>query len=306
MRSIHTITLVPLLLAAGCYDEGLSIYDLKGEVVLPKAAGTRAIPVRDADGNIKTDASGEPITEEITDVRLIGPVYIGLYPETQFDEFEGYTLPVREPFRNIALPYGGTTIGDLRNACIEDLACRVTSGRFVDFDGMLDWFNNIVGAPVEDAQGDLITVGEFVRQTCFDLLEYTNDAEIRVTAFEDRNDDGEINELDLDFVYDEAEEVFRASFDLLQADFYEGMHVWAYMHTPGLTEYGFDSCNPTLGYGENTYDADYNAGLQFTDILNSPQVRIQSGDWVVSEGSIWTDPESPISLVIDDVVSAGE
>ena len=56
------------LAAGGCrYDEGIVVKDMHGKVVIPAAAATRILATPDGDA-------------EVTDVRLIGPVYLGLFP----------------------------------------------------------------------------------------------------------------------------------------------------------------------------------------------------------------------------------
>ena len=111
-------------LLVGCYyDEGLEIDNLHGTVVLPETAAQRTIVVDGTD-------------ELVTDVRLIGPVILGLYPAVGNDQF-GYSHPVTGPAFNSGttgdtFPYGGTTVGDVRFACMQALTCKVSSGRFVD------------------------------------------------------------------------------------------------------------------------------------------------------------------------------
>ena len=56
-------------MSSGCYNENLDIHNLAGRVIVPRAAATQSLP--------------DPVTgveREVTDVALIGPVYVGLYP----------------------------------------------------------------------------------------------------------------------------------------------------------------------------------------------------------------------------------
>ena len=155
--------LITGLLAAttliGCgYDEGLTIENIEGTVVIPREMVTRTYNV---DGQ----------TTELTDVRSIGPVYLGLYPSVEAPEivtsdphpsvgpsFDGQSL-------GDTYPYGGTSIGTFRPICLEALQCKVVSGRFVDWDGMAYWFSDVLGEPILDYFGNEADSGEYIRQT---------------------------------------------------------------------------------------------------------------------------------------------
>jgi len=203
--------LMGLALSAGCYDEGLVIRDLVGEVRLPKEAATFEFtrPALDDNGDPITEpGSGDPVfeTEEVTDVRLIGPVYIGLYASVREDLFS-YPYPETGPVTGAVTvgdtyPYGGTTIGDFRYACYEFFQCKMVSGRYASFEGILEWWNDVVGDPVVDAGGDVVEVADAFRDTCYQLRRWTSDAEARLTVTSDRNGDGELDAGDLDFVED--------------------------------------------------------------------------------------------------------
>lgn len=266
-RTLLTLALVPL--AAACtYQEGLEIHDLQGKVVLPEAAGTR------------TTQSGNLIED---DVRLIGPVYLGLYPSVQSGTRE-YPYPEIGPSFQTGVPgdtypYGGTTVGDLRYACFEFLTCKVISGRYVDFDDLVQWFNEELETPIVDAFGNEVTNGEYFRQTCFDLLEYTSDEEIRITATEDVNGDGKIDELDLDFVQ-RNDGKFEADFTIYQQEWFEGFSMWGWMDAPSETNFRFSTCDPDDGFFLNEYNEEYYGGRQFRELLNFPSNYIGPGDWV--------------------------
>ncbi|MEO0602780.1 MAG: hypothetical protein AAF211_15160, partial [Myxococcota bacterium] len=228
-----------LLLAQGCaFDEGLIIENLRGTVSVPVEAATRSI--QDEEGNF---------VELEADARLIGPVYLGLYskiePENVIEEYpHPETGPQFQPGQaGDAFPYGGTTVGDLRFACLPSLSCRLTSGRFEDWDSIVDWFR-LLDTPLTDVNGFEVPNGEFLRQVCYDFLNVTSDAETRVTAFEDNNNDGEINALDLDF--QREGEFFVADFEMLQQEqFFDqeqddctpgvdcrGFSLWGWMDAP--------------------------------------------------------------------------
>jgi hypothetical protein len=296
MNRLISVSPLLLTLTAGCYVEGLSINNLQGTVTLPRAAATRVFQEFDESGAVVSE-------EEIVDVALIGPVYIGLYADLDYS-LASYPHPVLGPQNSDTFPYGGTTLGDIRYACMEFFTCKLTSNRFVDFDAIVDWFTNVMGTPPTDAQGRVVETGEYIRQTCFDLLEVTADSEIRITP-SDNNGDGTIDALDLDFLENEDGD-FVGSFDILQQEFVPGMTVWAYMDAPDSSEFTFDSCDENQGYFESTYNRFYQGGVQFPDVLNLPSRHIKAGDWVSSYGYVWTDMEDDAELAIDFQVGVDE
>ncbi len=294
---MNRIPLLALSLAAlgGCrWTEPMIIENMTGTVVLPEEAGTRAF----------LDDAGQAVDK--TDVRLIGPVYLGLYASVQ-DGLEAYPYPEVGPqfedgVPGDTYPYGGTTVGDLRYACVEFLRCKFVSGRYKDFDALVDWFSETLQDPILDQFGNEIPNGEFLRQTCFDLLEYTNDAELRMTAYEDRNGDGVIDEGDLDFVQREDGK-FEAEFTIWQQEWFDnrdvvedaggaeeeihGFTLWGFMDTPADLTYEFSTCDPENGYLETTYNNYFFGGRPYQDILNQPGFYIGQGDWVASEGFVY-------------------
>lgn len=286
-------------LSSGCYNEGLNIHNLAGHVVVPRAAATQTLP--------------DPITgvdREVTDVALIGPVYVGLYPNLDLT-LDDYPLPKVGP-DGVSHPYSGSTIGDYRYACFEFFTCKLVSGRFASYDDVLTWYKDVIGDPVVDAAGNEVLNGQTIQQTCFDLLEVTSDEEIRVLAG-DRTGDGAIDAADLDFVEDENGD-FVGTFEIPQADFYSGMKAWAFMDTPVFfqtqepgkplrTSQGqYGTCLPSIGYGENTYDRNFQAGNHHPSVLNAPGSFLNEGDRVACQSFEWTEPEADAELVLDFVV----
>lgn len=287
--------LLTALLASGCYNEGLDIRDLHGTVVLPEEVGNRTTD----EGNVIEN-----------DVRLIGPVYLGLYPGVEAGTTD-YPYPERGPSFQAGVPgdtypYGGTTVGDLRFACFEFLTCKVISGRFVTFDDLVEWFNDEVDQPIVDAFGNTVETGEYIRQTCYDLLEYTSDEEIRITATKDRNGDEKLDELDLDFVQ-RNDGKWEAEFTLWQQEVFEGFSLWGWMDAPSQTEYRYSTCDPEDGYRVNEYSQDYYGGRQYRQLLNFPSLYIGAGDYVPSADPtggdyVWDDPGSDHTIEIDQLV----
>jgi hypothetical protein len=289
----NTLSILALsVLTSGCYQEGLLIEDLSGFVTVARAAATRTLTEEDEEGNVLSET-------EITDVKLIGPVYIGLYAGLD-STIKTYTHPKIGPIAQDAYPYGGTTIGDIRNVCLEFFSCKVTSNRFVDFDELVDWFTDVVDDAPTDAQGRVIETGEFIRQNCFDLLEVSSDEELRVTP-PDSNEDGVIDILDLDFVENEDGD-FVGEFDMPFAEFNPGMTAWAFMDAPSAVSHALGTCNPRLGFFEQTYNNDYQVGVQYNDILNIPGEYLLDGDWVSTEGFVWDDPQDVAQILVAERV----
>lgn len=319
-RSSVLLPLGALLLPACGYEEGLLIENLRGTVRVPSTALTRTVLVPDPN-----DAAAEPTPLEIVnDPRLIGPVYLGLYPAVEpADVLARYPHPEMGPqyledTPGDAYPYGGTTVGDIRFACFEYLACKVASGRFADYEDMRVWFEQL-GQPIVDAAGEIVVDGDYIQQTCFDLMAVTSDREVRVTAYEDRNDDGSIDEKDLDFVYDEGEDAWIADFTLWQQEFFwdlqeeedkgctpgedcTGFTLWGYMDSPDAANFQFSSCDTQNGNVWVRYNQEFYGGQVHNDLLNFPSKYIATGDWVSSEPFVWKDIYEEPELLLDFVV----
>ncbi|MFT4975210.1 MAG: hypothetical protein ACI8S6_001097, partial [Myxococcota bacterium] len=73
--------------------------------------------------------------------------------------------------------------------------------------------------------------------------------------------------------------------------------VWGWVDMPSQT-YEFASCDPTVGQRQQYYDQNIDLGTNFLDLLNYPGNYIDSGDWVVEEPAIITDPEEEFTLEI--------
>lgn len=288
----------PLLLSVavltGCaYDEGIVVKNMTGQIVLPREAATRTFTYEDGS------------SQEVTDARLIGPVYLGYYPEVQSGA-SAYPLPVAGPvfqsgIPGDAYPYGGTSLGDMRFPCIESLKCKVVSGRFVDFDEMVSWFNETLASPLEDPRtGTVVESGDYIAEQCFDLLRYVDESEIRLTATEDKNGDGALNELDLDFIED-SDGNFVANFEILQQEYFQsedgtGFTLWGWMDAPSESSFTFSSCDPNSGYLESEYDRSFYGGRPYRGLLNFPSQYISDGDWVAEDAFTYTSPDDTPTL----------
>jgi hypothetical protein len=302
--------IVALLLGStlsGCtWDEGLTIENMTGTVVLPEAAATRTF----------VDDNGNPY--DVTDARLIGPVYLGVYSEV-IDGIEPYPYPAVGPqfIAGVAgdtYPYGGTTIGDLRFACVQDLTCKLASGRYGTFDDIVDWFRDTLKEPIVDQFGNDIPSGDYLRQVCYDLLEVDTDTDVRITPWQDVNGDGTIDGGDVDFTQ-RNDGQFEAEFTLWQQEYFDnsalveknkgkdadvhGFSLWGFMDAPGIKDNQFSTCNPDAGYVNAIYNNFFDGGVAYNDVLNQPAFYISDGDWVSAgfQYDNWYDtPELAIDI----------
>lgn len=304
--ALTALTLAVAASAPGCaYDEGLLINNLHGRVFVPKEAVSREI--------VHPDGSIDVVEG---DIKLLGPVYLGLYPSVfGADVIERYPHPEVGPqFQEGVLgntyPYGGTSVGDLRFPCLEFLVCKVSSGRFLDYQEIVDWFE-FIDLPILDAAGAQVQSGDFLAQTCYDLLDVTTDDEVRITAFEDTNGD---DVLDLDFVDDG--DYFVADFTIWQQEFFwdqnqedctpgvdcKGFSLWGWMDAPSTLSYTYSTCNPTGGFENREYNADFEGGAAYSDLLNYPSSYITEGDWVSSTPFQWDDVYEEPDIYLDFAV----
>jgi hypothetical protein len=305
-RVVYLFLLAPVLsstMLSGCYyDEGLTIENMTGTVVIPREAATRDF-VREGD-------EGDTV-ETITDVRLIGPVYLGMFAGVE-EGIEDYPHPSVGPQYQAGVPgdtypYGSTTVGDIRYACFEHLTCKVVSGRYLDFDSMVEWFRDVLEQPIMDNLGNEVTNGDFIRQTCYEYLNVTTDEEIQVTAM-DSNDDGVVDLNDLDFV-EGSDGNFYAEFDFWQQEYFEeqggeegsskGFSLWGWMDAPSQSSLRYGTCNSSDGYQEQTYNNDFFGGQQYDDLINLPANYISDGDWVSTTGYTYESPFDTPELWID-------
>ena len=259
----------------GCSnEETIPEGDVTAKVVIPKAAATRTV-VHATDEN--ADGVYEYETEKVTDVRLLGPVYIGAFPELDslsFPYVHPYMGPqVSENTFGDTYPYGGATVGRLDFACYEALACKVTTGRFADYDSLLDHFRNNLGTPIHDRNGDEVLNGETMRDWCYDYFYATSDEEMSFI--------GEEN-----LLFEEEGDNFVAEVVLHHTNRVDGMSLWGFMDAPELNfppneiNGAFTTCEPGSGREVDKYTEEFFEGRSQYDVLNFPSKYVQYGDWV--------------------------
>ncbi len=275
--------MITLTLLACANPEFIPEGDIVGKLVVPKAAATRTVlAAADADGDGNLEYTPR---ENVTDVRLLGPIYLGAF--SAIDEISfAYPHPAMGPVivegvRGDTFPYGGITKGRVDFACYEALACMVTTGRFTDYDDILDHFKNNLGRPVFDQYGREVTDGGTFQQWCFEYYDATADYEM---AF--------IGEDELTF--EEDGDNYVAEFTMNHTLRVENMVVWGFMDAPELrtdvpdVNGSLTTCNPSAGREVDEYVTEFNEGRSYYDVLNTPSTYIQYGDWVADGEAVVT------------------
>ncbi len=260
--------MIPLMVLAavlptGCtFDEHLPQVDIHGVVRLPYEAAT---------GKVIDPATG--LETEVNDPRFLGPVWIGAFPDISYDDFS-YPHPEMGPVIGEEVgdtyPYGGGSVGRFDYACFQSLTCQITTGRFEDFESILDFFNNVINDPVIDDLGRSVDSADYFRASCYQLLEVTADWELSFIASENGG---------LDFSLSDDGAWWEAEFDLWQVTYHKGMKLWGWMDAPS-EKFTFSTCDESRGQSNSEYANDYEYGASATDLLNKPSYYIYSGDWV--------------------------
>lgn len=283
-----SISLLTAMLATGCtFQEDLPEVDLQGTVRLPAA-------ISQFEYTDDPDLEAEPVI--VDDERGIGPVYLGVFPSIQEGLYD-YPHPEIGPVLNDSTegntyPLGGTSIGRFDWACYQQLICKVSTGRFKDYEDIIDFFANTLSDPLEDFQGDPVEGGTAFQEQCFEVLYMTGDYELLF-----------VGEDNLDFTLNG--DFYEAEVEIPHVIYAEGVSVWGWVDMPSVN-YEFASCDPTVGENQNYYNQTFSLGTNPLDVLNFPGSYIDSGDWVVEEPAIINDPNDSFTLdigyhyVVDD------
>lgn len=285
MSRIQLLSLGVLFgLSTACsYDEGLLIENMVGTVVIPGDLVERTYNI-----------DGEQLV--VRDVRAIGPVFLGLYsgmePENVVEEYPHPSVGPAFDAAEVgdAYPYGGITIGTLRSDCLEVLQCATVTGRFKTYDEVVVWFRDYLDEPILDWYGNPIETGEQLRNVCFTAFDYASDAELGLVV-SDGNDDGVVDDADLDFI-EREDGHFEADFTIFQQEWFdnedtgEGFTLYGFMDSPALGDGKFSTCigenSDEENFGENIdqYNQDFVSGSFARTILNRPSNYIGPGDLV--------------------------
>ncbi|MSQ00842.1 MAG: hypothetical protein EXR71_02990 [Myxococcales bacterium] len=284
-----------VFLVGGCANpEVINDGDVEARVVIPRLAATRTVVAAD-------DPDGDGVyaytTRELTDPRLLGPVYVGAYGAIDNISFR-YPHPSMGPIISGGIgdtfPYGGETVGRLDFACYELVSCKVTTGRFKGYADLLDHFRNNLGIPMKDGFGKEVVTPEAMRAWCYDYFSATSDEEM---AF--------IGEDALDFTVEGDNYV--ADITLHHTNRIEGMSLWGFMDAPELNAIqsdvngAFTTCGQDFGREVDEYNSEFNEGSSFFDILNHPSTYIQYEDWVADGLTIVRFDADMVQTEVPDV-----
>lgn len=288
------------LASIGCaFEENLPEVDIAGKIIVPKEAATRTLEIDD-------------VETELTDIRFLGPVWLGAYPsvgETYFPYPHPEMGPViDDDYPGNTYPYGGGSVGRFDFACFEEVACKVTTGRFESFEKIIEYFS-WSDDPVIDPYGVLVTDPKYYEQYCLDYYYNTELTEFGFLAIEEDESGELVSDLDFEQItadheladYGGEDRVgdFVADFHMNHVVWLEGMTLWGYIDNPSQ-ELTFSTCNEDLyGNARNDYNLYFNAGGHHHDIINYPSLYIMEGDYVVRDGWPMSSPDDEPVLVLD-------
>jgi hypothetical protein len=283
MMKVTQIVLTATSLIAftsGCAFEETALQheDIIGTVRLPKAAVQLTL--------IDDETGEERIVE---DTRAIGPVYLGAYPSVK-EGLYPYLHPEMGPILETdtpgnTYPYGGTTVGRFDWACYESLQCKIVTGRFENWDDILEFFADTLESPVTDSQGEEVMTGTEFQEYCYEVMYYTNDDEVSFVTEEP------------DFEWSSDGEYLEAEVNLLHTLYMEGMAIWGWVDMPTASG-DFSTCNPNDGEYHSYYADQFYAGANYDNLLNFPGLRIDEGDWIVDDPAIITDPDAEFEVTL--------
>jgi len=250
----------------GCtFNEDLNYYDLTGTVKIPIAATQFVYGFDDNE-------------QVIDDIRGLGPVYLGVFPSVQ----EGlYPFPhpemgpiLAEGQDGNAYPYGGNTLGRFDWACYEQLVCKVVTGRYENYNDILDFFGNVLDEEIRTYDGHIVGSASEYQERCFEYEYATGDNEMLFVGVRNFKVEG-------DYLVGEA--------TIPHVPFKEGMQVWGWIDMPSPS-FEFNTCDPSVGDNVNYYNENYDLGTNAIDVLNYPGKYIDFGDWVAQTPFTVTDP----------------
>jgi hypothetical protein len=262
--------------AACAYEEtALNHVDLKGKVRIPAEALN--LQMLDPSTNEEFALEGDP--------RAMGPVYLGLFPSV-VEGLYPYPHPEQGPVLDDGAdgntyPYGGTTIGRFDMGCYRAMSCKTVTGRYADWDDVLDFFENQLRSPIYNTSGEVVSSGVELQERCFETQGLTSDAEVSFIG-------------PVDFELKDG--MYEADVTILHSLFVEGMSVWGWVDMPSRT-FDFATCDSNGGPNTYYYDeGSYYAGSNYQDVLNFPGKYIEPGDWVGAEGVQINKPEDEFVL----------
>ena len=292
-----------LLTSCGTFDEGIREKDISGVVRIPvEALETVQLTNLAGDvlvsGGFTRDAEGNPVESVLEEFSLIGPVYLGAFPSVEEGHFEylhpemGPVLDPTQPGNTY--PYGGTTVGRFDYACFEQLRCKVVTGRYDSFKGIVDFFADVLQQPIINPDGQEVTTGDAFQEHCFDTEYVTSDDEL---SFIDDDPNEDVSPYFKPYFRLNKEGThYVADVTIPHTLFVEGMTLWGWVDMPSPF-YSFTTCDGSDGAGSwhYRYTEQYYKGAGFPDVLNFPGTFIDAGDWI-AEPIVLNDPDKDFTI----------
>ena len=288
MRTI-TLSLVGLSFGGCAYEENLREQDLTGVVRIPLEA-LESLQLIDpdgtpiVDGGFTLDDEGQPVLDITDQMGLLGPLYIGAFPSVETGLY-AYPHPEMRPILDSdrpgdTYPYGGTTVGRFDYACYEQLRCKVVTGRYTDYQQIIDFFADVVQEPILAPDGTEVTNGSTYQEHCFTTEYVTSDDEL--SFIDDEPNENVRPYFKPYFSLNEAGTHYVADVTIPHALVVDGMELWGWVDMPSA-RYNYASCNESEGDMHYRYTEQFYKGSSYPDLLNFPGLYIDEGDWVVDE-----------------------
>jgi hypothetical protein len=304
---IFIIGVVGLFLSGCIYNEEIEQTNLTGKVRISVDV-LKSMRLIDADGapilenGFTLDADGKPVLDISDQMGLLGPVYIGAFPDVKDDLYD-YPHPEMGPILDDNLPgntypYGGTSVGRFDYACYEQLRCKVVTGRYADYGDIIDFFTDVVQSPIMDPDGNEVTSAVNYQEHCYQGAYVTSNDELSfVDDDPTKNDEPYFKPY---FHLSSDGEYFEADVSIPHTLFVKGMKLWGWVDMPSA-DYNFASCNPESGDQYYRYTEQFMKGSSYPDLLNFPGIYIDEGDWVAEPVEI-TDPEEQFVIELTHLV----
>ncbi len=285
MRTI-TLGLVGLSFGGCAYEENLREADLTGKVRIPLEA-LESLQLIDpdgtpiVDGGFTLDEDGQPVLDITDQMGLLGPVYLGAFPSVEEGHY-AYPHPEMGPILDAdkpgdTYPYGGTTIGRFDYACYEQLRCKAVTGRYTDYQEIIDFFADVVQEPIKAPDGTEVTSASAYQEHCFTTEHVTSNDEL---SFIDDDPEENIKPYFKPYFSLNSEGThYEADVTIPHTLVVDEMALWGWVDMPSA-RYNFATCNESEGDYHYRYTEQFYKGSSFPDLLNFPGLYVDEGDWV--------------------------
>ena len=165
-------------------------------------------------------------------------------------------------------------------ACYEQLRCKVVTGRYTDYQEIIDFFSDVVQEPILAPDGTEVTNASTYQEHCFTTEYVTSDDEL---SFVDDEPNEDVRPYFKPyFSLNEEGTHYVADVTIPHALVVDGMELWGWVDMPSA-RYNFASCNESEGDMHYRYTEQFYKGSSYPDLLNFPGLYIDEGDWIVDE-----------------------